>query len=231
MKLVTTSLRSFCQFLKGVGLCEPCLESAVPSVACRRSSSLPRGLSDQELRRLIDSLRTHSICGYRDRAIILCLATLAMRPGELAELKVDDIDWRAGTLVLRARKNGRGALLPLPQRVGSAIVDYLKNERPQTDERRLFVRHSRPLRGTAVTARIISCAVVRALKRAGIKSPILGAYVLRHTVAIGMVRRGTSLKEIADFFGHRHLDTTTIYAKADLPNLREVALEWPGVKS
>lgn len=230
MRLITTSLRSFFRFLRAEGLGDPTLlEMVVPSVACRRLSNIPRGLTDEQLRRLILSLRTGSLCGYRDRAMVLTLSMLGIRPGELAELKLDDIDWRRGQLLLGARKTGRGAALPLPQEVGGAIVDYLREERPQTNERRVFVRHSSPRIGQAIDAPIVSCAVIRAIRRAGIKPPIAGAYVLRHTVANALIRRGTSLKVVADFLGHQHLNTTTIYAKTDIPALREVALAWPEV--
>jgi len=229
MKQVTTSVRSFCRFLRAHGLCDASLEAAVPTTACRRLSSLPRGLSDEQYRRLLTSFRTDLPCGYRDRAIVLCLSSLGMRPGELAGLALEDIDWHAGTLRLSSRKTGRGSVLPLPERVGTAIVEYLRHERPETIERRVFVRHDGPCQGRPITRGIVTGAVVRALRRAGIEAPIRGAYVLRHTVACRMVRRGTSLKEIADLLGHRSLDTTAVYAKVDIPALRDVALPWPEV--
>jgi integrase/recombinase XerD len=229
MKTVATSLRSFLRFLRVTELCSVPLEGAIPAVARWRLSSLPRCLNDEQHDQLIASLRTTSLCGRRDRAIIMCLAALGLRPGEIAELSLDDIDWRNGTLQLRKRKTGRGAVLPLPREVGRAIVEYLRKERPETSERRVFVRHSGDRKGEAITSGIVTGAVVRALRRAGIKAPIAGAYVLRHTVAARMVRRGTSLKAVADFLGHRCLDTTTIYAKLDLPALRNVPLPWPEV--
>ncbi len=229
MKQVTTSVRSFCRFLRAHGLCDASLEAAVPTTACRQLSSLPRGLSDEQHRRLLASFRTDLPCGYRDRAIVLCLSSLGMRPGELAQLALEDIDWHAGTLRLSGRKTGRGSVLPLPEPVGTAIVDYLRHERPVTSERRVFVRHDGPYQGQPIHRGIVTGAVVRALDRSGIESPIRGAYVLRHTVACRMVGHGTSLKEVADVLGHRSLDTTAIYAKLDVAALREVALPWPEV--
>ena len=129
---------------------------------------------------------------------------------------------------LRSRKTRRGAVLPLPREAGRAIVDYLREERPQTHERRVFVQHVGPRCGEPISSHTLSAAVVRALRRAGVDVPLQGAYVFRHTVASRMVRRGASLKEVADFLGHRCLDTATIYAKLDLPALREVGLPWPG---
>ena len=155
--------------------------------------------------------------------------TLGLRPGEVADLWLDDIDWRGGTIKVRTRKNRRGALLPLPRIVGQALVDYLSGERPATDERRVFVQHLGARRGKPISSTAVSGVVVRAFRRAAVDTPLAGAYVFRDTVASRMVQKGASLKEVADVLGHRNLDTTAIYAKLDLPRLREVALPWPEV--
>jgi integrase/recombinase XerD len=229
MKVVRTALRSFLSFLRMEGLCDPGLEAAIPTAARWRGSTLPRCLSDEQLKRVLASLSLRTRCAFRDRAIVWCLSTLGLRPGEVAALHLDDLDWRKGTIRLRTRKTGRGAVLPLPREAGRAIVDYLRRERPKTDERHVFVQHLRPRRGAPISRGGVSEAVVRALRRAGIDSPIAGAYVFRHTLASRMVRQGASLKEVADLLGHRSLDTTTIYAKLDVESLREVALPWPEV--
>ena len=148
---------------------------------------------------------------------------------EVADLRLDDIDWRAGTIHIRAHKTRRAGVLPLPRDVGRAIVAYLRVERPKTTERCVFLLHGSDGRSSPFGRGRVSGIVARALRRAGIRAPIFGAHVLRHTLASRMVRRGTSLKEVADFLGHRSLDTTAIYAKLDLPALRDVALPWPEV--
>lgn len=229
MKTVRTALRSFFRFLRFEGLCDKRLEAAIPAVAHWRLSALPRCLSDQQLGQVLASFDVSTPCGYRDRAIVLCLSSLGLRPREVADLRLEDIDWRGGTIHLRARKTRQGAVLPLPREAGSAIVTYLRQERPRTKERRVFVQHHASRRGEPISSHAVSAVVVRALRRAEVEPPIAGAYVLRHTLASRMVRRGASLKEIADFLGHRCLDTTAIYAKLDLPALREVALPWPEV--
>ena len=160
---------------------------------------------------------------------MLCLSSLGLRPGEVANLRLEDIDWRDGTVELRTRKTRRGAVLPLPREVGRAIVAYLRKERPTTAERRVFVQRIEPHCGEPISSNAVSAVAVRACRRAGIEPPLAGAYVFRHTVASRMVQRGVRLKEVADFLGHRGIDTTTIYAKTDLPALREVALPWPEV--
>jgi len=230
MKVVRTALRSFLSFLRTDGLCDQRLEAAIPPGAHWRLSTLPRCLSDEQLKQVFAALRLQRTpCAYRDRAMVWCLSTLGLRPGEVAALHLDDIDWRQGTICLRTRKTGRGAVLPLPRQAGRAIVDYLRQERPRTDERCVFVHYRGPRRGAPISRGVVTGAVVRALWRAGIDSPIAGAYVFRHTLASRMVRRGASLKEVADVLGHRSLDTTTIYAKLDLTSLGEVALPWPEV--
>lgn len=230
MKTVRTALRSFLSFLRMEGLCEQPLEAAIPTEARWRLSTLPRCLSDEQLKQVLASLSLCTpACLLRDRAIVWCLATLGLRPGEVAALRLDDVDWRQGTIRLSTRKTGRGAVLPLPREAGRAIVEYLRHERPRTDERHVFVHYRGGHKGAPISRGVVTSAVIRALRRAGVDSPIAGAYVFRHTLASRMVRRGASLNEVADVLGHRCLDTTTIYAKLDITSLREVALPWPEV--
>ena len=229
MGTVCTALRSFFRFLHAEALCDQPLDAAVPTIAHWRLSSVPRLLTDEQLEQVLASLDGAGAYGLRDRAIVLCLSTLGLRPREVAEIGLDDIDWRAGTLKLRARKNRRGAVLPLPHNAGAAIVAYVRDERPETDERRVFVQHRNPRRGQPLSANAVSEVVARALRRAQVDAPLAGAYMFRHTVASRMVRQGASLKEVADLLGHASLDSTTIYIKVDLPALHEVALPWPEV--
>ncbi len=231
MKTVGTALRSLFRFLRTKGMGDERLETAIPAVAHWRLSTLPRCLSDEQLARVLASFESSTPCVLRNRAIVFCLATLGLRPGEVAELRLEDLDWRQGTIHLHTRKTRRGAILPLPHVAGRAIVNYLRRERPRTGERRVFVQHRGERRGAPISRVVVADAVTRALRRAGIEAPLSGAYVFRHTVASRMVRRGVSLKEVGDFLGHRSLDTTTIYAKLDLPALHEVALPWPEVTS
>ena len=227
MKTVTKALRSFFRFLRVEGRCDERLEAAVPTVANWQRSTLPRYLSDAQLKQVLASLDTSKPCGQRDRAILWCLATLGLRPGEVAGLRLEDIDWRQGTVHLRRLKARRDTFVPLPREVGRTIVAYLRAQRPPTDERRVFVQQLGPRRGEAISRHAVSAVATRALRRAGVDVPVGGAYVFRHTLASRLVRHGVSLKEVADLLGHRSLDTTTIYAKLDLTALREVALPWP----
>lgn len=231
MKTVRTALRSFLRYLRVQGVSDGRLEAAMPRVANWRLSALPSRLDEAQLARLLAAVDDDGgrPCGVRDRAIVWCLATLALRPGEVARLRLEDIDWRAATVAVVRRKNRRGALLPLPAQVGEAIAVYLREQRPATEVREVFVQHVGPRRGAPIGATAISEVVARALERAGVDAPMAGAYVLRHTVASRMVTCGVGLKEVADFLGHRDLDTTAIYVKLDIDGLREVALPWPEV--
>ena len=224
-----STLRSFFRFLRFQGFCNDELEAALPTVAHWRLATLPRSLTDQQVEQVLASFNVSTPCRQRDHAIVQCLSSLGLRPGGVTDLCLDDIDWRGGTIEVRIRKNRRGAVLPLPRVVGQALVDYLSGERPATDERRVFVQHVGVRRGKPMSRTAVSSVVVRALRRAAVDTPLAGAYVFRHTVASRMVREGASLKEVADVLGHRSLNTTTIYAKLDLPRLREVALPWPEV--
>jgi integrase/recombinase XerD len=229
MKAARTALRSLFRFLRTKGFCDESLELAIPAVAHWRMATLPKCLTEQQLKQVLAAFDSRTPYGCRDHAMVLCLSTLGLRPGEVAELHLEDIDWRTGTVRLRTRKTGRGAVLPLPREAGRAVATYLRKERPTTSERRVFVQHRGRRHGRPLSGNTIAEAAIRAFRRAGVDAPRGGAYVFRHTVAGRLVAKGARLKEVADFLGHQCLDTTTIYAKLDLPALREVALPWPEV--
>ena len=194
MRTVRSTLRSFFRFLRFQGFCNDELEAALPTVAHWRLATLPRSLTDQQVEQVLASFNVSTPCRQRNHAIVQCLSTLGLRPGEVTNLFLDDIDWRGGTIEVRTRKNRRGAVLPLPRVVGQALVDYLSGERPATDERRVFVQHVGVRRGKPMSRTAVSGVVVHALRRAAVDTPLAGAYVFRHTVASRMVREGASLK-------------------------------------
>ena len=229
MKMVAAGLRGFFRFLALLGDGDPRLAGAVPTVARWRLSTLPKFLDRESEAQLLASFDLATTIGRRDRAIVLCLSALGLRACELADLRLDDIDWRAGSLRLRCRKLRRGHVLPLPHDVGLALVAYVLDDRPQTDERRVFLTHCG---ARALCARAIRDVVRAALRRADIEGlASMGSHILRHTLATRMIRGGASIVEIADVLGHRSLDTTAIYAKVDLPALTRVALPWPEATS
>ena len=206
--------------------CPADLESAIPRVRRWRHADLPRVMSDAQLAAVLAAFDRSAPLGRRDYAVAVCLADLGLRVGEVAALTLDDLDWRAGVVRVPAGKTRRGRVLPLTDRVGRAVADYLRRGRPAAATRMLFVRHTRPA-GTPVTRASVTAAVCRAFARAGCGG-WKGTHVLRHTAATRMYARGASLKEVADVLGHRCLDTTAIYAKVAADRLAAVALPWPG---
>jgi site-specific recombinase XerD len=228
--LIRSALRSFLRFAHVHGLCDGSLAAAIPKVACWRQAPLPRSLSNGQLAALLRSFDVQSATGRRDHAMVMCMAGLGLRAGDVAALSLDDLDWQAGTLRVGRGKERRASLLPLTTPVGRALVGYLRHGRPRTPERRVFVRHQLPV-GQPLTSQAVSAAVRQAFLRARLDVPAKGAHVLRHTAATHMVRAGASLKEVADILRHRSLETTMIYTKVDLPTLAAVALPWPEVRS
>lgn len=231
-KLVATALRSFLRCLVIRGDCNPSLVASVPSVPKWKISNIPKVLSEEQVAALMKTFDRATAIGLRDYAITLCLARLGFRAGEVAQLLVDDVNWRSGSLRILTVKGRRVSTLPLPEDVGSALAAYLQSGRPPTKERHLFVNHGRgPQKGTAMTSSAVRAVIRRAWEHSGVQVPSQGTHTLRHTLASRMLRTGADLKQIADVLRHRSLDTTIVYAKVDLGRLAEVAQPWPEVKT
>ena len=225
-KLLTSALRSFLQYARCCGATPLELAAAVPTVANWSMPAIPRAIAPEQVRQLLASLDRRTAMGRRDYAIVLLLARLGLRSGEVAALELDDLDWSQGQLTVRGKRGQRSAL-PLPADVGRAIAAYLRRGRPASPSRRVFLRVKAPLRGFEGACGVGS-VVRHALQRAGIEAPTAGTHQFRHGLATAMLRHGASLGEIGDVLGHRHPQTTMIYAKVDLPALRALALPWPG---
>jgi integrase/recombinase XerD len=227
---VTTAVRSFLRHLRLQGISGAHWSEALPRAACWRLASVPRVLSDDELHAFLASFDRTTATGKRDYAIALCFAGLGLRAGEVAQIALDDIDWRVGILNLGPGKTRRTDRHPLPPRVARAIAEYLRHGRPSTPAREVFVHHRAP-RGDALGPSGVRSAVRRGYQRCGLGDCMTGTHVLRHTAASRMLRAGASMKEIADLLRHRTLDTSAIYAKVDVSALSEAALPWPGDRS
>jgi integrase/recombinase XerD len=222
-KMTVTGLRSLLWFLHLRGLVSGPLADSVPSTASWRLSGLPRALEPEQLEALLDSCDRGSSTGRRDYAVLVMLARLGLRAGEVAALRLEEVDWRAGVLVISG-KGRRSERLPLPADVGEAIVAYLQDGRPATAlDRSLFVRVRAPHHG--LTKGGVTQIVVAAAGRAGLGQ--IHAHRLRHTAATGMLRAGASLEEIGQVLRHRQALTTAIYAKVDRDALRQIARPWP----
>jgi site-specific recombinase XerD len=217
------ALRSLLRYLHVCGRIELPLVWAVPGVADVRDRSLPRGLEAQVLARMLDSCDRRTLVGRRDHAVLVLLARLGLRAGEVAALSLDDLDWRRGELTIHG-KGRRLECLPIPHDVGETLVGYLARRGRVEGSRAVFVKMRAPVGG--LSAGGVISVVARACVRAGV--PVVGAHRLRHTAATGMLRAGASLPEIAQVLRHRRLETTTIYAKVDRDRLRELARPWPG---
>ena len=201
------------------------LREAVPSAAHWRLAGLPELLSGKDLQALLSSFRTLKHSPKRAYAMVRCLTDLGLRACEVVQLRLDDIDWKGGTIQLPVGKLRRGNVLPLPEKTGRAIVDYLRTERPRTTNRAVFVRHVAPY-DLPIRPGVARRAVREAYQRCGFTHSRV--HILRHTMASRLLRKGASLKEIADILRHRCLDTSMIYTKVDLHKLKAVALPWLG---
>jgi site-specific recombinase XerD len=222
-KLLVSALRSLLGFWHVEGLIGRPLAGAVPSVAGWRLAGLPRALEAEQVHALLDSCDRLTVAGIRDFAILTMLVRLGLRRGEVASLRLDDIDWRAGEIIVRG-KGQRIERLPLPADVGEAIAVYLRDARPPGfSGRELFVRIKAPRR--PLTAGGVTQVVVSASKRAGLGE--VTAHRLRHTAATELLRAGAPLHEIGELLRHRSVLTTAIYAKVDRDRLRELARPWP----
>lgn len=225
-KLLTTALRSFLRYARYRGEIGLDLAAAVPCVANWSMPSIPRGIEPDQVERLLGQIDRSTAVGRRDYAILLLLARLGLRSGEVAFLELEDIDWKAGCISVRG-KSGRRPQLPLPQDVGEAIVAYLRHGRPRSTSRRVFLRARASNRGF-LTQCAVGSIVRHAILRTGIEAPTTGAHQFRHGLATQMLRQGASLAQIGELLGHKSPETTKIYTKVDLEALRTLALPWPG---
>jgi site-specific recombinase XerD len=224
-----TATRAFVRYLVFRGDVRPDLALAIPTMAHWRLASLPRPLSADELARVLKACEGDQAARIRDRAIVLLLARLGLRAGDVVQLRLGDLDWDQGTIQVTGK--GRYQVrLPLPQDVGDAVVRYLgcRPRTPETD--RVFLTTIAPV-APMRTSDAVSSLVARALARAGVVAARPGAHVLRHTAATEMLRQGVSLDHIGLVLRHRSLDMSAHYAKVDVAALRQVAQPWPGGRS
>jgi len=226
-QLMTTAFRSFFRFLFQRGELQVDLAPSIPTVADWRLSTLPRYITAEEVIRVLGSCDRHTATGRRDYALLLLLARLGLRAGEIVAMQLDDIDWRSGEILVR----GKGLLydrMPLPVDVGQALAVYLRHDRPSSKTRRVFVCRKAPQRGFSGPS-TVSTIVRRALDRAGLHPGFKGAHLLRHSLATSMIRSGASMSEIGEILRHRSPSTTEIYAKLDFEGLRSLAQPWPNL--
>jgi integrase/recombinase XerD len=226
-KLTATATRTFLRFLVATGRCQDGIEYSIPPFACWRYSSVPRYLRQEQIDQLL-ACCSGGGNGLRNKAILMLLARLGLRSGDVVRLNLTDFDWPNGTLVVKG-KGRREELLPIPQDVGDAILLYLGQARPRIAEPVLFTTAKAPFRRMSTQA--IAGIVRGTLSRAGIQAPTQGAHLLRHSAATNMLLQGASLASVGAVLRHHSPQTTVHYAKVDIRALSEIAQPWPGAVS
>jgi len=220
---LATALRSLLRFWHLQGLISGPLDQAVPKVANRRPG-LPRPLEPRQVQALLASCDRGTADGCRDLAMLTLLARMGLRAGEVAGLRLDDVDWRLGEITIAGKGNRRDKL-PLPADAGEAMAGYLRHGRPSAAlDRSVFIRIKAPHRG--LTSGGVTQAVAAAARRAGLGT--IYAHRLRHSAATAILAEGGSLAEIGQVLRHRRLHTTAAYTKVSIEALRALARPWPG---
>lgn len=229
IRMVLAAVRMFLRYLAVEGRCRPGLEQALVSPANWSQHSLPRGLTSQQVQRILAACPS-TPRGIRDRAILLLLIRLGLRAGDVAALRLSDLCFQTATIRVSG-KGGREVRLPLPQDVGDALLAYLDTGRSRVQSDHLFLRSMAPFKpfSGAQPGHAITHVARSALKRAGVQPLFCGAHVFRHTAACQMLRQDVGLEDIAAVLRHRSIETTALYAKVDLRQLEQVAQPWPEV--
>jgi site-specific recombinase XerD len=225
-KTPSTHLRNFFRYLFKAGKTPINLSLSIPSVAQRHGTRLPRHLTPDQVEALIGAVRADTTRGRRNNAMVLLLARLGLRSMEVVAMQIDDIDWRSGELIVRG-KGKRHDRVPLPADVGEALADYIKHDRVTTS-RALFVTDRAPHRPFK-DGQVLNTILKNAFASLGlaIPAPYVGSHILRHSLAVNLVRRGASLDEIGDMLRHRSRTATMSYARLDIDGLRSIAQPWP----
>ena len=224
-QLMVSAMRSFLRFLFRYGETRRDLSTAVPTVPAWRLSEVPKYIKPEEIELVLEACDRTTSVGRRNYSILLLIARLGLRAGEVVALELGDINWRTSELTIRGKGQSCDRL-PLPQSAGEALVIYLKNDRPECSTRRVFVRTRAPYRGFKDST-TVSTIVRRTVERSGLSTPSKGAHLLRHSLATGMLRKGASMTEIGELLRHRSPNSTEIYAKVDIEGLRSIARPWP----
>lgn len=223
--LFVYSIRSFCKYLQFKGIVHNSLFESFPKIINWKSSGLPESLTKTETKILLKSFNKNTAIGKRDYAMVVCIIELGLRAGEVANIKLNEINWKEQSIYLPYNKTRESHVLPLTPVIQKAIIDYLQNGRPKTSARQVFVYHRAPV-GQGIISTVVSNVISRAIVRTQLKSNSKGANLLRSTFATNLLQKGVTIKEIADLLGHNSINTTSIYTKVDFRKLTKVALPW-----
>lgn len=220
------TLRTFFRFCFAESYTPRDFAEVVPTLRTYKLDKIPRGINEEDARRLLSNINRNNDMGRRDYAIIQLLYTYGIRGGQLRALRLKDIDWQQSQIHFRALKHGKDILQPLTNEVGESLLDYLQHTRPESSYPELFLTLRAPYRPLQYST-TLSEIIARRMRAAGIMAPTYGAHAFRHRFASRMLEHGHSLKSIADMIGHRCIQTTFIYTKVDFQALNQVALDWP----
>lgn len=220
-----SQIRSFLRFLASSGEAPPGLDSQIDTPRVYRDEQLPRSLPWESVGTLLRSIDRTSRLGLRDYTMLLLIATYGLRSSEVVALRLDDIEWRAERIRIPQRKTSGSFWLPLTDEVGAALLDYLRRGRPALAYREVFLRGRAPAGVLKPTA--LFDVFQKWSRRSGLHIPVQGAHCLRHSYAVHLLRQGTSLKTIGDLLGHRSLESTCVYLRLAVEDLRDVALPLP----
>jgi site-specific recombinase XerD len=221
-----SALRTFLRFCLHKGYVSHALDMAVPTLRTYKLSTVPHGLSEEQMQQVLQSVDRCTDVGKRDYAILQLLYSYGVRGGQVRALRLEDINWGKDQILFRASKNGKDTLLPLTPEVGQSLLDYLQKGRPSLCVPQVFLTSRAPYHPLPYSSSL-SAIVERRIQATGIDVPSKGAHAFRHGFATRMLRQGHELKSIADVLGHRHLGTTFIYTKVNFNELKQVALDWP----
>jgi site-specific recombinase XerD len=218
-------IRGFVRFGALTGGLRPDIDWHVDTPRVFRLEQLPRAWPWEGVCTFLDAIDRTTSMGLRDYAIFFLIATYGLRACDILALTLDDFRWRQGEIRVAQRKTGHPLVLPLTDAAGEAVLHYLRDGRPQISSRQLFLRVRAPmgpLKSTAINDAFEAC-----YKRSGLTLPTTGVHCLRHSYALHLLRQGTSLKTIGDLLGHRSAESTCVYLRLDVEDLRQVALELP----
>jgi site-specific recombinase XerD len=222
------ALRTFFRFCIKQGYLKRDLTQAIPQVRTYKLSHLPPVVADEDVQKILDTIDRTTPVGRRDFAIIQLLATYGVRGGQVRILRLHDIQWRQSRIRFPPLKGGKEVVEPLTDQVGASLLEYLRRGRPQADYPEVFLTTRAPFHAIRSPASV-SQMIARRMRQAEVDTPSRGSHTFRHAFAARMLKRGQSLKTIADMLGHRHINTTFIYTKVDLETLKQLPLDWPEV--
>jgi len=226
---VACSLRRFLTFCFERGYLDRDLSTAIPSFRRYKLSAVPRGISDEDAQRLLQSIDRSQAVGLRDYAIVQLLYTYGVRAEQVSTLRLDDIQWAAGQIRFPPIKCGKTVINPLTDEVGHSLLAYLQHGRPPSPHSEILLISKAPY--TPINRTFVPWIVCNRIRKAGLEVPTPGARAFRHRFATRMLANGHRLKSIADMLGHRNIESAAIYAKVDFHMLEEAALDWPEERS